>query len=75
MKGKAGGRVMVGFTVAETGKIKDVRVLQSDEASLNQEAERIVSEMPDWIPEATRQTCTSEIYCPYKIWEYQICRE
>ena len=50
MKGKAGGRVMVGFTVAETGKIKDVRVLQSDEASLNQEAERIVGEMPDWIP-------------------------
>ena len=50
MEGKAGGRVMVGFTVAETGKIKDVRVLQSDEASLNQEAERIVSEMPDWIP-------------------------
>ena len=50
MKGKAGGRVMVGFTVAETGKIKDLRVLQSDEASLNQEAERIVSEMPDWIP-------------------------
>ena len=50
MKGKAGGRVRVGFTVAETGKIKDVRVLQSDEASLNQEAERIVSEMPDWIP-------------------------
>ena len=50
LKGKAGGRVMVGFTVAETGKIKDVRVLQSDEASLNQEAERIVSEMPDWIP-------------------------
>ena len=42
--------MMVGFTVAETGKIKDVRVLQSDEASLNQEAERIVSEMPDWIP-------------------------
>ena len=50
MKGKAGGRVMVGFTVAETGKIKDVRVLQSEEASLNQEAERIVCEMPDWIP-------------------------
>ena len=50
IKGKAGGRVMVGFTVAETGKIKDVHVLQSDEASLNQEAERIVSEMPDWIP-------------------------
>ena len=50
MKGKAGGRVMVGLTVAETGKIKDVRVLQSDEASLNPEAERIVSEMPDWIP-------------------------
>ena len=49
MKGKAGGRVMVGFTVAETGKIKDVHVLQSDEEALNREAERIVSEMPDAI--------------------------
>ena len=58
MKGKAGGRVMVGFTVAETGKIKDVRVLQSDEASLNQEAERIVSEMPDWIPGKQRGSKT-----------------
>ena len=50
IKGKAGGRVMVGFTVDETGKIKDVHVLQSDEEALNREAERIVSEMPDWIP-------------------------
>ena len=50
MKGKAGGRVMVGFTVTETGKIKDVHVLESDQTALNQEAERIISEMPDWTP-------------------------
>ena len=50
MKGKAGGLVTIGFTVAETGKVTNVQVLESDQPSLNKEAERIVSEMPDWIP-------------------------
>lgn len=50
MKGKAGGLVTVGFTVTEIGKVTDVQVLKSDQPSLNKEAERIVSEMPDWIP-------------------------
>lgn len=49
-KGKAGGTVTVGFTVSETGKVKDVEVLQSQAAVLNKEAERIVREMPDWKP-------------------------
>ena len=50
MKGKAGGLVTIGFTVTEAGKVTNVQVLESDEPSLNKEAERIVSEMPDWIP-------------------------
>ncbi len=50
MKGKASGKVMVGFTVNETGKIKDVHVVESNATALNKEAERIVSEMQDWIP-------------------------
>ena len=50
MKGKAGGLVTIGFTVTETGKVTNVQVLESDQPSLNKEAERIVSEMPDWIP-------------------------
>ena len=50
MKGKAGGLVTVGFTVTETGKVTDVQVLKSDQPSLDKEAERIVGEMPNWIP-------------------------
>ena len=50
VKGKAGGSVIVGFTVSESGKVKDVRALQSDQPILTKEAERIVSEMPAWIP-------------------------
>ncbi|WP_285827698.1 M56 family metallopeptidase [Bacteroides acidifaciens] len=50
VKGEAGGVVTIGFTVTETGKVTNVQVLESDQPSLNKEAERIVSEMPDWIP-------------------------
>ena len=50
VKGKAGGSVIVGFTVSESGKVKDVRALQSDQPILTKEAERIVSEMPAWTP-------------------------
>ena len=50
MKGKAGGVVTIGFTVTGSGKVTNVQVLESDQPSLNKEAERIVSEMPDWIP-------------------------
>ena len=50
VKGKAGGSVIVGFTVTETGKVKDVKASQSDQSILSKEAERIVCEMPDWIP-------------------------
>lgn len=42
--------MIVGFTVSESGKVKDVRALQSDQPILTKEAERIVSEMPAWTP-------------------------
>lgn len=44
------GKVIVGFTVSATGKVKDVHVRQSDLSSLNDAAIRIVSGMPDWNP-------------------------
>ncbi len=50
VKGKAAGLVTIGFTVTENGKVTDVKVLESDRESLNKEAERIVREMPNWIP-------------------------
>ena len=62
MKGKAGERVIVGFTVDETGKVKDVQVLQSDQSVLNKEAERIVSGMPAWIPGKQRGVPVSVKY-------------
>ena len=49
-KGKAGGSVTVGFTVAKTGKVENVKASPSDQSILSKEAERIVREMPDWIP-------------------------
>lgn len=50
VKGKAGGSVTVSFTVTETGKVEDVKASRSDQSILVREAERIVHEMPDWIP-------------------------
>ena len=50
LKGKTGGSVIIEFTVSENGKVKDVKATQSDHSDLTKEAEKIVSEMPDWAP-------------------------
>lgn len=44
------GRVTCSFIVHPDGKISHIQVLKGVESSLNQEAMRIVSMMPDWIP-------------------------
>ncbi len=44
------GMVMVSFTVAENGKVTGAKVLKSVAPSLDAEALRVVSSMPDWIP-------------------------
>lgn len=44
------GRVLLQFTVSETGKLKDVKVLRGVEPSLDAEAVRVVSASPDWVP-------------------------
>ena len=44
------GRVTCAFIVNTNGKICHVQVLRGVEPSLNQEAIRIVSNMPDWSP-------------------------
>lgn len=44
------GRVMVSFTVNQDGSIVDVEVLRSINPSLDQEAKRLVSSMPKWMP-------------------------
>jgi len=42
------GRVLCGFVVNEDGSISNVEVMRGVEDSLNREAVRIISEMPDW---------------------------
>lgn len=44
------GRVTCSFVVDSDGKVCHVQVLKGVEPSLNQEAIRVVSAMPDWTP-------------------------
>lgn len=44
------GRVLVSFVVNTDGSISHVQVVRGVEESLNQEALRVVSEMPAWEP-------------------------
>ncbi|MES2629577.1 MAG: energy transducer TonB, partial [Bacteroidota bacterium] len=47
---KITGTVFVQFTVEETGKISELKVVKGDNADLNDAAMKAVSDMPDWIP-------------------------
>jgi protein TonB len=44
------GRVYIGFTVSKTGEITDVEVRRSVHRILDEEAIRVISSMPKWIP-------------------------
>lgn len=44
------GRVVVQFTVAKDGSIKDIIVLSPVDRALDEEAVRVVKGMPNWIP-------------------------
>ena len=44
------GRVVLSFTVTETGKVTDAKVLRGVHEGLDKEALRVVSSSPDWTP-------------------------
>lgn len=44
------GRVTCSFIVNPNGSISNITVIRGVEQSLNQEAVRILSKMPDWLP-------------------------
>jgi TonB family protein len=50
LKGKIEGKVYISFTVSASGKVKDAVVTKSASPSLNAEAIRVISSMPDWKP-------------------------
>lgn len=44
------GRVLCSFIVMPDGEIHNVEVIKGVEKTLNDEAVRLISEMPDWVP-------------------------
>ncbi len=46
----AGGRVIVKFTVSETGKVTDAEIMRGQDDLLNAEALRVVGILPDFTP-------------------------
>jgi len=44
------GKVFVSFVVGKEGNVKNVNVIRSEHPSLNAEAKRVISELPDWKP-------------------------
>ncbi|MCD7971167.1 MAG: TonB family protein [Candidatus Azobacteroides sp.] len=44
------GRVVVQFVVSKTGAISNVKIIQSLHPSCDKEAERLIKNMPKWIP-------------------------
>ena len=44
------GTVVLQLTIARTGKITGIRVVNSVDSTLNEEAVRVVSKMPNWQP-------------------------
>ncbi|HEV7346810.1 energy transducer TonB [Telluribacter sp.] len=49
-KAKVQGRVFLEFVITTEGKIRDIRVLKGIGHGANEEAVRVVSQMPDWTP-------------------------
>ena len=47
---KIQGRVYIGFSISETGKVEDVRLLSGINEELDNEAIRVANLFPDWIP-------------------------
>src|SRR5262249_34393548 len=50
VKDSVEGKVIVDFTISEKGEIENVRVAQGIGYGLDEEAVRIVSNMPKWYP-------------------------
>lgn len=44
------GKVMVGFVVDKSGKVRDEEVKRSVDPLLDNEALRVIRLMPDWVP-------------------------
>ena len=51
LRDKIGGKIEVSFQVNEDGKISDVQITEGIRWDLDQEVLRVISTMPEWVPE------------------------
>ena len=59
------GRVVLQFTIGKDGRLQDVKVLNTPDESLAQEAVRVVSSSPKWEPGRQRDRAVKVSYtCP-----------
>lgn len=56
------GRVTLCFTVSETGEVTNVKVLRSVHPKLEEEAVRVVSSSPKWLPATSNGTPIRTVY-------------
>ncbi len=56
------GKVYLSFVIGKTGKVRDVKILRGADPSLDKEAIRVVSSMPDWKPGKQRNKFVSVSY-------------
>ncbi len=56
------GKVYLSFVIGKTGKVRDVKILRGVDPSLDKEAIRVVSSMPDWTPGKQRNKYVSVSY-------------
>lgn len=59
------GNVMVKFVVSKDGSVKNVQVTRSVDPNLDEEAKRVVTHMPKWVPaEQRNKPCNSYFTLP-----------
>ncbi len=56
------GKVYLSFVIGKTGAVRDVKILRGVDPSLDREAVRVVSSMPDWKPGKQRNKFVSVSY-------------
>ncbi|RYF66663.1 MAG: TonB family protein, partial [Cytophagaceae bacterium] len=61
-KANVDGRVIVQFVVSQTGDIEQLRILKSIGFGCDEEAVRVVSQMPKWIPGKQQGQAVSVVY-------------
>lgn len=64
------GKVLVGFTIDEKGKVKNVEVLKGVDQRLDDEAVRVISASPDWRPAKVRGQkvrCDMSVYVEFRL--------